>query len=213
MIIDPKFPARAQMLQDGFDSVFTFSLDFAQEAYKFACDCAATNKDKYARRGQTNLVNIIDQIRTGKIVEQMTYDKLSAYFPNLSKPDWAIYDSKSKNWDPDLSDKTTNPITQIGVKSQRANVGESLGISWIFEFRAGKNYDVDTGVFGTEAKKPGHYIAFSSIDVVKKQGEIHAIVAVSTLHELNLFQAPKIERLRDNKVAVYLDTLNQKLNR
>jgi hypothetical protein len=212
MIIDPKFPMRERMLTEHFDPVFTFSLDFVKDAYKFACDCAATNKDKYARRGQSNLTNIIDQIRTGKIVEQMTYDKLVPYFSNLSKPDWNIYGSKQKNWDADLSDRTTDPITQIGVKSQRVNVGESMGTSWIFEFRAGKNYDVDTGVFGAEAKKPGHYIAFSSIDVMKRQGSIHAIVAVSTLHDLQLFEMPKIERLRDNKVAVYLETLEKKLS-
>lgn len=211
MIIDPKFPARSKMLENGFDPIFTFSLDFSQQAYKFACDCVATNKDKYKSRGQTNIVNIIDQIRTGKLVEEMTYDKLVPYYPNLSKPDWAIYDRKEKNWDPDLSDKTTDPITKVGVKSQRANVGETLGVSWVFEFRAGKNYDVDTGVFGADAKKPGHYIAFSSIDVMKKTGEMHAIVAVSTLHELNLFEQVQIERLRDNKVAVYLKTLQKKL--
>lgn len=213
MIIDPKFPARAKMLEDSIDSVFTFDLDFVQRAYKFACDCAATNKDKYARRGQMDLPNIIDQIRTGKIVEQMTYDKLVKYYPNLSQPDWNIYDRKSKNWDPDLSDPTTDPITKVGVKSQRVNVGENLGVSWIFEFRAGKNYDVDMGVFGPDAKKPGHYIAFSSIDVMKRRGEMHALLAVSTLHELNLFEAPKVERLRDNKVAVYLATIEKKLNR
>ena len=213
MIIDPKFPIREQMLKEGFDPIFTFDLDFGNKAYKFACDCAATNKDKYARRGQINISNIVDQIRTGKIVEEMTYQKLKNYLPNLSEPDWNIYDRKNKNWDADLSDQTTNPITKIGVKSQRANVGESVGVSWVFEFRAGKNYDVDTGVFGKEAKQPGHYIAFSSIDFPKKSGQIHAILAVSTLHELQLFEQVQIERLRDNKVAVYLKTIKERLQK
>jgi hypothetical protein len=211
VVFDPKFPYGAQMIADNFNPVFTFSSDLAMRAYQFGCDCYKTNKDKYAARGQNNPSNIIDQIRTGKMVEEMNYEQFNEYYSNLSKPDWNIYPAGQKNWDADLTDLTTTPITKLGAKSQRVSVGSELGISWIFEFRAGKKYDVDRGVFGDEAKKPGHFMLFSSIDVPNKRGELHAVIAVSTLHDLKLFEQTAIEKLRDNKVAVYLKTLQAKV--
>lgn len=211
MIIDPKFPLRAQMLADNFQSKFTFDKALVLRAYDFGREQAGTSQDAYARRGQTNVHNIIEQIQTGKIVEEMNHVQLSKYFTALSKPDWNIYKSKDKNWDPDLSDTTTDPITKIGIKSQRSEIGKVYGISWVFEFRAGKKYDTDKGVFGDDAKKPGHFVCFNTIDVLGKCGELQAIIATPTLHELNLFEAMKKQTLQGNKLAVYLDTLIKKV--
>jgi hypothetical protein len=212
MIIDPKFPFRARMVEGGFDPKFTFSKELVLRAYDFGREQYRTSKDRFEKRGQRASTNIIEQCQTSKVVEEANYDKLVSYLPNLSKPDWNIYEDKDKNWDPDLADKSTDPVTKIGIKSQRVEVGDRLGISWIFEFRAGKNYDVDRGVFGEEAKKPGHFICFNSIDMMGKRGELQAIIAVSTLHALNLFEAVKIESLQNNKVAVYLESLKKKVS-
>ena len=211
MIINPTFPVRPRMLQDNFQPAFSFDKELVLRAYDFGRQHADSSKDAYARRGQRNLNNIIEQSQTSKIVEEMNHTQLLPYFPQLSKPDWNIYLAKDKNWDPDLTDKTTDPITKIGIKSQRSEIGKTYGVSWVFEFRAGRNYDTDKGVFGEEAKKPGHYICFNSIDVLGKTGKLHAIVAVSTLHQLNLFEAMKKQNLQGNKLAVYLESLNKKM--
>lgn len=212
MIIDVKFPFRAQMIEDNFDPRFTFTKELVLRAYDFGREQYRTSKDRFEKRGQRASTNIIEQCQTSKVVEEGSHGKLVKYFPNLSLPDWNIYEHKDKNWDPDLVDPSTNPTTKIGIKSQRVEVGERLGVSWVFEFRAGKNYDVDQGVFGKEAKKPGHFICFNSIDLMGRYGEIKAIIAVSTLHDLNLFEKLKIESLQSNKVAVYLDTLMKKVS-
>jgi hypothetical protein len=213
MIIDPKFPFRSRMIENNFDPTFTFTKELVLRAYDFGREQYRTSKDRFEKRGQRASTNIIEQCQTSKVVEEANYAQLISYLPNLSSPDWNIYEDKNKNWDPDLSDKTLDPAIKIGIKSQRVEIGDKFGVSWIFEFRAGKNYDVDRGVFGEEAKKPGHFICFNSIDMMGKRGELKAIVAVSTLHELKLFEAVKIESLQNNKVAVYLDSLVKKVKK
>lgn len=211
MIIDSKFPVRAQIIKDNLDSTFTFNKELVLRAYDFGREQARTSKDAYARRGRSNILNIIEQCQTSKIVEEMNYAQLAKYFHDLSTPDWNIYEAKDKNWDPDLTDKATDPITKIGIKSQRLEIGKVHGVSWVFEFSANKNYNTDRGVFGEEAKKPGHFICFNSIDVLGRRGELHAIIAVSTLHELKLFEAMKKQELQSNKLAVYLESLKKKV--
>lgn len=211
MIIDPLFPYRQQMIEDNFDPTFTFTKELVLRAYDFGRGQYNTSKDNLKKRGQSNPANIIEQCQTSKIVEEMNRNQLLTYYSGLSAVDWNIYEKKDKNWSPDLLDSTTDPFTHIGIKSQRTEVGATYGVSWIFEYRGGRKHDVDLGVFSDEAKKPGHFICFNSIDMMGKRGELQAIIAISTLHDLKLFELPKIESLQSNKLAVYLESLKKKI--
>lgn len=209
MIIDPKFPYRSQI--ENIDPVFTFTPELRKKAHKFGLDQYQTSKDKYARRGQTNPSAIVEQIQTGKITEDMMWLKLSpAISAEISKPDWNIYGAREKNWDSDLK-IYTSPLIRLGVKSQNERSAAEFSTSWIFEYRAGEKYDTDRGVFSEEAKQPGNFVVFSSIDLRNLTGRLQAILAVSTLHEKKLFEPPVLERLRDNKLAVYMKTILEKV--
>jgi hypothetical protein len=209
MIIDPKFPCRDQMIKDNFDPKFVITQPIIAKALIFAQSCYLTNQSKYARRGQSSPERVQTQIKMSKIAEEASWGKIVPYLPNLSKPDYIIYPAKQKNWKPDLIDDGTDSVITIGCKSQECEVGFHHGVSWIFEYRAGKNYDCDQEIFGKDAQRLGNFICCSSINFPKRLVELKAIVAVSTLHDKKLFGLPKVESLRDNKLAVYLDDLER----
>jgi len=180
-----------------------FEID--EETFKicteFANNSVTSSSDKYAKRNQFNKFKITTDIRNGKLAEEFVYRKLSPQYPNLSKPDYHIYDKKSKNWNPDLSDPLA-PLN-IAVKSQDISSELAYGRSWVFQFGNGKN-DCDTGVFGNIDEN--HYVSFVSLNIPKKIGEIRAIVKIKWLHENNLFKPMKKQNLQ-NKLAVYYDDL------
>src|SRR5579859_819110 len=187
MIIDPIFPAYQFLSKNNFDPIFYFDEIIKNKAYQFAVNQLSTSQNKYAQRGQNNANTIIEQIQTSKIVEEGVYEKLCPFLINLSKPDWNIYQAHQKNWNPDLIDNTTNPPISIGVKSQREEIGKKFGVSWIFEKREGFKYDIDQGVFGKNAQQFGHFICFASINLQEMTGKLQGLIAVSTLHKLDLF--------------------------
>lgn len=187
---------------------FTITDDMLTKCTKFAEDSVGTSADKYARRQQFNINKIQDDIRNGKLGELAVWQKLVNTYPNLSQPDFNIYDKKQKSWDPDLKD--ADSALRVGVKSQDIKSAINYGDSWVFQFGNGKKYDCDTGIFG-EAED-NHFVSFVSLNVPKRIGEIRGIVKVKWLHDNNLFKSMKLAKLQGNKVAVYLDDLNQLQN-
>lgn len=169
----------------------------------FAEASVGSNADRYARRNQSNIEKITQDIRTGKLGEELVYQALVKQFPKLTKPDHAIYTGKQKSWAPDLTDPDSGIV--IGVKTQEIKSELAYGRSWVFQHRAGKNYDNDKGIFGDQDDK--HYVAFVSINSPKRIGELRGIVKVSWLHEKELFKPMKLQHLQSNKVAVYYDDL------
>jgi hypothetical protein len=182
---------------------FIITPDIYEKCTSFAKASVGSSSDKYARRNQFNIEKIVKDIRNGKIGEEGTYKVLLGKFPQLSSPDHNIYDKKDKSWDPDLKDLASG--IRVGVKSQDYESAIHFGESWVFQFRAGQKYDVDTGIFGGKDDK--HYVAFVALNVPKKTGEVRAIVSVSWLHDKKLFKEMKKQNLRGNKVAVYYEDL------
>jgi len=169
----------------------------------FAEESVDSNADRYARRNQFNIEKIKLDIRTGKLGEELVYNILVKQFPNLTKPDHTIYSKKDKSWAPDLSDPGSGIV--IGVKSQEIKSELAYGRSWVFQYRAGKNYDSDKGIFGEKDDK--HYVAFVSINSTKRIGELRGVVKVNWLHENKLFKPMKLQHLQNNKMAVYYEDL------
>lgn len=209
MIIDPKFPYRQQMIEDNFDPKFIISEELKNKTREFAQACAPTNQNKLASRGQRDMGRILFQIQAGKIGEQAIHDKLLAYLTGLTQPDYAIYTAKQKNWNPDLTDATVKPIITVGCKSQEFSQGQEFGESWVCEFRADAKYDQDRGIFSEEAKQPGHFLCCATVNLPKKWVELKALIAISTLHEKKLFEAMVKKSLQNNKLAIYMESIEK----
>lgn len=191
MIDNPKFEITKEMLE---------------KCSAFADSSVDTSTDKYARRGQMNASKIRNDIRNGKIGEEGTWLKVSTLYPNLSQPDHNIYDKKEKNWDPDLKDTASN--IRVAVKTQDYQSELDFSRSWVFQFGNGGKFDCDTGIFGKDLDS-NHYVAFVSINVPKRTGELRALVKVQWLHDKKLFKEMKNPNLRGNKVAVYYEDLEK----
>ena len=185
------------------DTSSTITEDTFNKCAAFAEASVGSNADRYARRNQSNIEKITQDIRTGKLGEELVYEVLSKQFPNLTKPDHAIYEKKNKSWAPDLTDPDTGKV--IAVKTQELKSETAYGRSWVFQHRVGKNYDSDKGIFGE--KNDNHYVAFVSVNSVKRVGDIRGIVKVSWLHEKELFKPMKLQHLQNNKKAVYYSDL------
>ena len=188
------------------DPKFIFSEDILDKCIKFAQDSVGTNAGKYASRNQFNPEKIKNDIKTGKLGEEVVYNKLSELYPNLTKPDYTIYAKKDKSWDPDLKDAASK--LRFGVKTQDLKSELAYGCSWVFQCRMGAKYDCDTGVFGKDID-PNHYVCFVSLNAPKRFGVIKAIVKIQWLHDKKMFKEMRQEYLRGNKVAVYYEDLER----
>lgn len=175
--------------------------DIVDRAIEFSEASVSSNANKYARRNQNDIEKIKQDIKIGRIGEEIVYLSLKDKFSDISKPDYTIYDAKDKSWDPDL--KTNN--IKIAVKSQDIRSDLQFGTSWVFQFNNNKSYDCDKEIF--KETNDNQYVAMVSLNVPKRQAEIKAIVKVSWLHEKKLFKDMKQEYLKGNKLAVYYEDL------
>lgn len=187
------------------ESKFYISPIIFEKCTKFAKDSVSTSADKYARRNQFDLEKIAKDIRNGKIGEEGVWDNVSKLYPDLSAPDHKIYQKKDKSWSPDLSDEKSG--FKLAVKSQDIESSLEFGESWVFQFGNGGKYDCDSAVF--KESDPNHYVAFVSLNVPKRTGEIKAIVKIQWLHDKKLFKEMKKANLRGNKMAVYWSDIAQ----
>jgi hypothetical protein len=182
------------------------SPEIYEKCIQFAKASVHSSADKYARRNQFDVEKIVKDIRNGKIAEEITRAACLAKLPNLSEPDYNIYDKKNKSWDPDLKDADSG--IRIAVKSQDIDSDINFGRSWVFQFGNGGKYDCDSGIFGKEDNS-NHYVSFVSLNTPKRKATIRAIVKVSWLHDNKLFKEMKKQNLRGNKLAVYYDDLEK----
>ena len=185
------------------DPRFIITEEMYQSCADFAKKSLDSNTSTYARRNQFNREKIEKDIMYGKIGEEGVYEKVSAFYSNLTKPDHNVYEKKDKSWDPDLKDVATG--LKIAVKSQDIKSSLAYGESWVFQYNQGKNYDCDTGIFKEEDDK--HFAAFVLLNVPKRYGEIRSIVKISWLHTFSLFKDMKLRNLQSNKKAVYYEDL------
>lgn len=192
-----------------FDSKLTISPEIFEKCINFSLASAPTNMYAINRRGQTHPEYIKKQIKNGKIAEVLVHSELSKIYPGLSSPDFNIYDNKSKSWDSDLKDATSN--IKVAVKSQEMEQALQYYESWVFQFNDGKRFDCDKDIFNKDID-PHYYVAFVLLNTPKKIGQIKAVVSVQWLRKNNLFQQMTLQKFNvtHNKLAVYYD--HPKLN-
>lgn len=192
---------------------YKISEDLLFKCKKFGLDSINSSIDKYALRHGFD-VNDADAVERalnkfsmdiciGKIGEELVYSEYSLLLPNLSKPDYNIYSVKQKSWDSDLKDLDSN--ISIAVKTQDIRSMLDNDESWVFQMSA-SGKDTDKEIF--DKIDENHYVAFVSLNIPKRSGEIKALVKVQWLHDKKLFKSMKNENLRGNKLAIYFDDLD-----
>jgi hypothetical protein len=187
--------------------VYSITDDVIDRCKQFA---ESSSYKRYSSRGQYDDRKKFKDILYGKLGEWgFYYIKLSC-FPHLSTPDMNIYSIPQKSWKPDLCDPLV-PIN-IGVKTQDIESKINWGESWVFQNSSwkkfGKIIDSDTEVF-TDDIDPNYYVGFMLLNFPKRTVELRALVKLQFLHDNKLFKPMRLERLQNNKVAVYYSDLEK----
>ena len=182
------------------DPKATITVEMIEKATDFSAASVDTSTDKYASRNQFNRTKIVSDILTGKLAEELVYQKLKDYYLDLTEPDYAIYDKKNKSWEADLRVPSEN--LRIAVKSQTEDAARRWGRSWVFQLGNARDYDKEVVL-----KKNNHYVALVSLDLPNMCGEIKSIVSIQWLHDNDMFKEMKLKYLQNNKKAVYYDDL------
>lgn len=199
------------------DQKFDISTEILDKCRKFGADSVNSSLDKYAfRHGfDVNDPDAVERavskfskdITIGKIGEEFVYRKYIQFIHNLKSPDYNIYSINDKSWEPDLKDLSSN--LSIAVKSQDIRSRLDNGESWVFQLgSSGK--DTDKEIFNE--LNEDSYVAFVSLNIPKRIGEIKAVVKLSWLHKNKLFKPMQIDRLQSNKIAVYFSDLEVFVN-
>ncbi len=178
--------------------------DLLTKAKNFAEASVNSSSDKYARRNQFSLEKIKQDITVGRVGEEIVYQQLKLVVPQLTSPDYTIYEAYDKSWDPDLKDLSTG--TKFAVKTQDIRSDLEFGTSWVFQYNQNKNYDCDKEIF---KEKNNSYVCLVSLNIPRHYGSIRAIVKTDWLHQNSLFKDMKQEYLKGNKLAVYYDDLEK----
>lgn len=181
--------------------LYRFPPDLLVKCKNFTKDYIASSKDELARRGQTNIPLITSQSILGKLGEELVYLTYLPYFPNLSKPDYQIYDKKHKSWAPDLIDDVSG--IKFAVKSKDRVYADKYRPSWTF----GKN---DRKIFGSKLDAKNlddqQYICMTVIDTKLWCGRVLACVNLQWLHDNSLFEELDHKELT-TKLTVRFDSM------
>lgn len=161
--------------------------------WTFARQVIGTNKQAYARRGQTQESRIIQQIARGKIAEFAVFSHIhfSVDVP-VAFPDLSIYTANEKSYAADLRVRDMD----VHVKSQTFKNRDRYGASWVFQ----KRDPLLTKPNQSDLLALTHQHAADS-EYVEIVGYFYAIDIVG------LYGDPVLPYLRRTKKVLYLDDL------
>ena len=153
-----------------------------------------TNVDEYAKRKQSDIEKIENDILIGKLAEWGVYFiYLERNRNNIDPPDMKVYNVRNKSFEPDLKWGLYN----LHIKSQIAESSERYGDSWVFQakdplFGFSNEYDI---VIGCRVS-------------IEKDGVYVGILLEKQFKELK-FGEPKLSKFGGNKKVVYLKDNNE----
>jgi hypothetical protein len=174
----------------------SISDDDLKKCQSFAKKVVKTNADCYARRNQTDLDKIIDDITVGKIAEVAASKLLKARGMEYSEVDYEIYQTWGKSFDPDLYGWTERHEWKFHVKCMKKENAERWGLSWSFQVQ-------DHLV--TDPNDDEHIILCELIDY--HTIDIKTVVKANTL--FNCWADPKLNKLKGIKKVLYWETLER----
>ena len=178
------------MKQPPLDTEYYLGSDIFTICEAFADKVIDSNKDEYARRKQSNLNKIRNDVLIGKLAEWGVYFIYLKRGRYLNTPDMRIYPKEYKSFDPDLSWGMYN----LHIKAQTQESCIRYGDSWIFQakdplFEFSNEYDI---IIGCRV----------SIDSSSKNASIE-ILLEKQFQKLT-FGDTKLSKFSGNKRAVYL---------
>ena len=175
-------------------SEYYLGSDIVTMCEAFAERVIETNKDEYARRKQSDLTKIKNDIVIGKLAEWGVYFIYLKRGRYLNTPDMQVYPKEHKSYDPDLRWGLYN----LHIKSQTYQSFVRYGDSWIFQakdplFEFSNEYDI---VIGCRV----------SIDDFEN-GALVEIMLEKQFRNLK-FGETKLSKFYGNKKAIYLKDNN-----
>ena len=161
----------------------------------FAEECVKTNVNHYAKRRQTNIDKITEQIAQGKLAEVAVAKLL-----DTTPPDFTIYKPREKKFDADmvLGDR------KIHVKSCARN--SKYPISWVFQFGNGGKGHTDPLL---KTEDDNDLIAL--VIVNGAEVELFGLVRATEMTEKDLYKDPILKWLVGVKKVLYADDVKKYL--
>lgn len=148
----------------------------------------------YHKRGGFKEEDII----SGAMAEFACYYYLKERGLEISEPDLNIYDAKDKSYSADL----VSGKKKFHVKSQTKRSQRRYGNSWLLQ-----RYD-------KIVQKPlqGHYLMLCTTDIDEANVELLGIPTICSIHRTDSWEECKVWSFRKTKVALYMDTLYNRIN-
>lgn len=153
----------------------------------------AKDVDLYKKRGGFKVEDIIN----GALGEIAVNKLLKDVFPDITDPDFNIYDKSKKSYKADMQ----SGFKHFHVKSQSIKSAETYGASWLMQ-----RHD-------PTLQKPehNHYIVPTVVDVQNKVVWVYGCIPMKTLVSENLVGECVVPIFRQTKVCIYLETLTSNL--
>jgi len=174
--------------------LITISDEQYEKCLQFSNKVVKTNSDCYARRNQTDLEKIVDDILVGKLAEVASEKILSARGIEHSETDLNIYSVGGKSFDADLYGWTERKSWKFHVKCMKRENAERWGLSWTFQC-------ADPIV--SDPNDDEYIILCEMVDY--RTINIKTVVRANTLY--NCWSEPKLNKLRGIKKVLYWETL------
>ena len=169
---------------------------FYNKCVNFANDRIGRSADLYSYRGEKRLHKMVEDIIIGTVGEYGVYKYLKKKQIEVCKPDLKIYENKRKSFAADLF----NDDIKIHVKSQGVESAKRYGNSWLMQKR--------DKVINDPSKN--EYFAFTNVD--GKRVTILGIVKCSDIIKYDLLGECKVPAYRHTKIALYWDTIKERLD-
>ncbi len=158
-------------------------------------DCsefAGLSNNNYDKRGQRDEIRKKEQCFFGKVGEWVAHSAIKPYFVELTYPNMEIYSGRSKTWSNDL---------MAGDVPFACKTCEWNGDSWVFQLSDEDGRGTDKEIFGQDTKDK--LIVCVQLDIKKTSGRIRALIPLSQVRALDLFDEPRKTDLKGKKLVIY----------
>lgn len=153
----------------------------------------AKDVELYKKRGGFKVEDIIN----GALGELAVNKLLKDAFPDITDPDFNIYDKSQKSYKADMQSGNKH----FHVKSQSILSAETYGASWLMQ-----RHD-------PTLKNPehNHYMVPTVVDVKNKVVWVYGVIPMKTLVSEGLVGECVVPMFRQTKVCIYLETITGSL--
>jgi hypothetical protein len=165
------------------------------KAEKFADLRCGEDQTLYKKRGNFKRLDIV----TGALAELAAYKLLREIGLKVTAPDFEIHAKGKKSFAADLTDYDR----YFHVKGQTIDSTIKYGGSWIMQ--------KSDPIINFPKKK--HYVIPCTVDIDNNEVDVHGLLPIISLIDNACFDELKVDWLRYNKIALYLDYIESTMSR